>query len=116
MLDRVTDRIRRLLPRRDAAAAAGARVPEVRLVGRRGCHLCDEARPVVARECARVGARLQEASVDDDPRLHAAYWDRIPVVEVDGRVVEQLRVDAERLRRVLAAAARGEGPAERLTW
>jgi hypothetical protein len=86
--------------------------PQVRLVGRAGCHLCDEARVVVERECRRAGAVLTEVSVDDDPALHAAYWDRIPVVEVDGRVVDALRVDPERLRRVLAARSDGKP----LTW
>jgi hypothetical protein len=83
--------------------------PQVRLLGRPGCHLCDEAREVVRRECRRAGAVLTEVSILDDPALQAAYWDRIPVVEVDGEVVEALRVDPERLRRRL----RGD---RRLTW
>lgn len=87
------------------------RVRSVRLVGRAGCHLCDEARVVVQRECARAGVELVEVSIDDDPGLHARYWDLIPVVEVDGEQVEALRVDAARLRARLR-----EGRRRRLLW
>ena len=90
-----------------AQAAPG----EVRLVGRPGCHLCDVAREVVRRECRRAGVPLVEASIDDDPELHARYWDQIPVVEVDGVPVEALRVDAARLRERLRAGRR-----RRLLW
>ncbi len=84
---------------------------QVRLVGRAGCHLCEQARAVVERECRRAGVPLVEVSVDDDPELHARYWDRIPVVEVDGEPVEQLRVDADRLRARLRPGRR-----RRLLW
>ncbi|WP_336923823.1 glutaredoxin family protein [Aquipuribacter sp. SD81] len=96
-----------LLDRLRGRAAAPA--PRVRLLTRPGCHLCEEARVVVERECRRAGAVLTEVSILDDPALEAAYWDRIPVVEVDGQVVEALRVDPDRLRRRLAGD-------RRLTW
>ena len=84
---------------------------QVRLVGRAGCHLCDEAREVVQQECRRAGVELVEVSIDDDPDLHARYWDQIPVVEVDGEQVEALRVDAARLRARLRPGRR-----RRLLW
>jgi len=84
---------------------------QVRLVGRAGCHLCEQARVVVERECRRAGVALVEVSIDDDPELHARYWDRIPVVEVDGEPVESLRVDADRLRTRLRPGRR-----RRLLW
>lgn len=84
---------------------------QVRLVGRVGCHLCDAAREVVEKECRRAGVPMVEVSIDDDPGLHARYWDRIPVVEVDGVAVEALRVDAARLRERLRPGRR-----RRLLW
>lgn len=87
------------------------RVRQVRLIGKPGCHLCDEARTVVAAECRRAGVDLVEVSILDDPDLHARYWDRIPVVEVDGDVVESLRVDTTRLRARLGPERR-----RRLIW
>lgn len=72
--------------------------PRVVLVGKPGCHLCDEARVVVAEECRRAGASWAERSILDDPALHERYWDQIPVVLIDGAQVEALRVDRDRLR------------------
>jgi len=54
---------------------------------------------------------LVEVSIDDDPELHVRYWDRIPVVEVDGEPVEALRVDGARLRARLQPGRR-----RRLLW
>ncbi len=84
---------------------------QVRLIGKPGCHLCDEARMVVAAECRRAGVPLSEVSILDDADLHARYWDQIPVVEVDGEQVEALRVDAARLRARLRPGRR-----RRLLW
>ena len=50
------------------------------LYGRRGCHLCDEARVVLER----VGEPFAEIDIETDDALHAAYLVRIPVVALDG--------------------------------
>jgi hypothetical protein len=78
--------------------------PEARVVllGRDGCHLCDEARAVVADVCAELEVRWQERAIDDDAELLARYRDEIPVTFVDGKVHDTWRVDAARLRRALA--------------
>ena len=75
----------------------------VRLVGKPGCHLCDEARLVVARVCADLGEGWDEVSILDDPVLADQYWEQIPVTVVDGRVLSVWRVDAGEL----TAALRG---------
>ncbi len=75
----------------------------VTLVGKPGCHLCDDARAVVAEVLAgRDGVALVEKSIVDDAELHATYWDEIPVVLIDDVVHTIYRVDAERLRVALA--------------
>ncbi|MFM9136060.1 MAG: glutaredoxin family protein [bacterium] len=73
------------------------------LVGKPGCHLCDDARDVVARVCDELGVPWSSASSLDDPVLADRYWDQIPVVLVDGDVHDFFRVDADRLRRALSA-------------
>lgn len=73
----------------------------VTLVGKPGCHLCDEARQVVQRVCAETGTRWQEVSVLDDPALFDRYWEQIPVTLVDGAVHDFWRVDPARLRSAL---------------
>lgn len=71
------------------------------LLGRDGCHLCDEAREVVARVCGTLGVSWSERSVDDDPVLRARYTDEVPVVLVDGAEHAHWRVDASALRAAL---------------
>jgi len=76
--------------------------PRVRLVGKPGCHLCDEARSVVARVCAEAGVAWDEASILEDPVLADLYWEQIPVTLVDGAVHAFWHVDAGRLHAALA--------------
>ena len=72
------------------------------LVGRAGCHLCEDAREVVARVAAETGATWREVDVDADADLRRRYTDLVPVVLVDGAEHDFGRVDAGRLRSALA--------------
>ncbi|UCM89549.1 glutaredoxin family protein [Streptomyces marincola] len=97
-----------LLPRlsRRTPARAPARPPHERLVtliGKPGCHLCDDARRVVAEVCERTGAAWEEKDITRDEELHRRYWEQIPVVLVDGEQHDFWRVDPDRLRRALGA-------------
>jgi hypothetical protein len=75
----------------------------VTLIGKPGCHLCDDARAVVAGVLeGRAGVQLVERSILDDSALHDRYWDEIPVVLIEEAVHTIYRVDAERLRAALA--------------
>jgi glutaredoxin len=77
----------------------GARVV---LYGKPGCHLCDDARTVVAQVCARLGVRWSEVDITTDERLLRDLAEQIPVTFVDGRQHDFWTVDAERLRTALA--------------
>ena len=79
--------------------SAGARVT---LIGKPDCHLCDDARAVIAQVCEETGDTWQELSILDDPALAGEHWDRIPVVLVDGQPHDFYRVDPARLRAALA--------------
>ena len=75
----------------------------VLLLGKPGCHLCDDARAVVAEVLTDFPAvEFEERSILDDPALRDAYAEEIPVVLVDGRVHTIWRVDPARLRKALA--------------
>lgn len=75
----------------------------VTLVGKPGCHLCDDARAIVTGVLeGRAGVRFVERSIVDDAELHDRYWDEIPVVLLDDVVHTIYRVDAERLQAALA--------------
>ncbi|GGZ53487.1 thioredoxin family protein [Streptomyces inusitatus] len=84
---------------RRAKKKAGERV--VTLIGKPGCHLCDDARAVVEEVCGRTGAVWEEKDITQDEALHREYWEQIPVVLVDGEQHTFWRVDPERLRRAL---------------
>ena len=77
--------------------------PAVRLVliGRPGCHLCDDARVIVERVCADTGATWSELSVEDDPVLMDRYAEQIPVLLLDDRPFDFWRIDEARLRGAL---------------
>ena len=81
-------------------------MPRLTLYGRPGCHLCDEARAVVAEVCAERGFELEEVDVSTDPALNAAYGERIPVLAIDGEEAFELHIDAAGLRRRLDTVRR----------
>jgi glutaredoxin len=74
----------------------------VRIYTRPGCHLCAEAREVVERVCADLGASYDEVDITTSPDLVAAYGEQIPVTFVDGAQHDFWRVDEARLRAALA--------------
>jgi glutaredoxin len=76
--------------------------PRVTLYGRPGCHLCDDARAVIARVCADLGEGYAEVDIDSDPELLHRFGEEIPVTFVDGRQHDFWRVDEQRLRAALA--------------
>lgn len=80
---------------------------ELTLLTKPGCHLCDDAREVVAQVVDDLGAApsvmVTERSILDDPALAATYSEEIPVVLIDGRVHSNWRVDPGRLRTALTA-------------
>ncbi|WP_335978494.1 glutaredoxin family protein [Streptomyces sp. CA2R106] len=74
----------------------------VTLIGRPGCHLCDDARAVIEKVAAETGAVVTEQDITQDAALHDRYWEQIPVVLVDGEQHTFWRVDERRLRAALA--------------
>ena len=78
-------------------------MPSVTLLGKPGCHLCDDARAVVQGVLAdHPEVAFEEKSILDDPALLDAYAEEIPVVLIDDRVHTIWRVDENRLRAALA--------------
>ena len=77
--------------------------PRITLVGKPGCHLCDDARVVIERVCAETGEQYAEISIYDDLDMADLYWEQIPVTLVDGVQHDFWRVDADRLRAALTA-------------
>ena len=76
--------------------------PRITLIGRPGCHLCDDARVVVEQVAVELGVGWEERSIEDDQELRAQWADHIPVTLVDGRPHDFFRVSADRLRAALS--------------
>lgn len=75
--------------------------PRVTLYTRPGCHLCEDARAVVARVCEDLGESFTEVDITTDGVLRDRYAEEIPVTLVDGRQHDFWRVDETRLRAAL---------------
>jgi len=75
--------------------------PRITLIGKPGCHLCDDARTVVARVAEELGVGWTELDITRDEELAEQYWEQIPVTLVDGRRHDYWRVDEARLRAAL---------------
>jgi glutaredoxin len=82
----------------------GVTTARITLIGRPGCHLCDDAREIIERVAADSGTEWEELSVLDDEDLLDRYAEQIPVVLVDGEQHTFWKVDESRLR----AAVGGE--------
>jgi glutaredoxin len=62
-------------------------VTVVTVYSRPGCHLCVEAVELLGRLAPELGFELREQDIDADEALQRAYFERIPVVAVDGEEV-----------------------------
>lgn len=69
------------------------------LYSRRGCHLCERAEDMLATRVAEVTVVDVDASAD----LARIFGTRVPVVEVDGRVVIEGNFQEQELLARLAA-------------
>ena len=76
--------------------------PRLTLITRVDCHLCDVAKEALDRVARQAGVDWNEVDVDSDPALLDEYWDRVPVILLDGKEHGYWRVEEDRLLRDLA--------------
>jgi glutaredoxin len=77
-------------------------VRRVVLYSRPGCHLCDEARALLADIAAEApDLVIEEVDIDADDELLRRYLERIPVIELNGRTVAELVPDPQEVRATL---------------
>jgi glutaredoxin len=88
-------------PRRGTRLGGTGPAPRVLVLGRPGCHLCEDAELIVDQVCRDLGVSWQRRDITDDPELHRRYAEQIPVTFVDGRQHDYWRVDPARLRAAL---------------
>lgn len=80
------------------------------LIGKPDCHLCDVADEIVDLVVGDLPARvadgivIERSSILEDPALYDLWWEKVPVVLVDGELHAHWRLSADRLRAALLAA------------
>lgn len=80
------------------------------LIGKPDCHLCEVASEVVDAvvaelpDAAAEQIEIVERSINDDPVLYERWWEKIPVVLIDGELHAHWRVSSERLKDALEEA------------
>lgn len=84
----------------------------VTVIGKADCHLCDVASEVIDAVVAdlpdAVAEQIEivESSILEDPVLYELWWEKIPVVLIDGELHAHWRLSADRLRAAIVEAAR----------
>ena len=84
---------------------------ELLVIGKPDCHLCDVAHEIVEGVLSDLpdevadGIVVRDASIAEDPILYELWWEKIPVVLIDGRLHAHWRLSADRLRAALLDAA-----------
>jgi glutaredoxin len=74
----------------------------ITVYSRPGCHLCEDAMTSLRRLRPELGFELQERDILEDDALHRAYFERIPVIALDGEELFDYFLDEPELRRRLA--------------
>ncbi len=62
------------------------------------CHLCEDALTALHEVGAELPFELVVRDITTDEALHRAYFERIPVVALDGEELFEYFVDTEALR------------------
>jgi len=85
-------------------------VTTLTLIGKPDCHLCEVAGEVIDAvvaelpDAAAEQIEIVERSINDDPALYERWWEKIPVVLIDGELHAHWRVSPERLKDALEEA------------
>ncbi|HEY7143436.1 MAG TPA: glutaredoxin family protein [Streptosporangiaceae bacterium] len=84
-----------------AGQRGGQAAHQVTLITRPGCHLCDDARAIITRVAAELGAGFTERDVEQSQEDLLSYGDMVPVTLIDGVQHDFWRVSEQRLRAAL---------------
>jgi glutaredoxin len=86
---------------------------QLTLIGKPGCHLCDDAREAIdgvlfefRKANPEAVVNVEEKNILEDEALQLKYSEEIPVLLIDGNMHNYWRIDEERLMRALYAKIR----------
>ena len=72
--------------------------PAITVYSKPDCHLCVDAMAVLEGLRRELGFDLEEIDITSDDQLHRAYFERIPVVLLDGEELCEFVVEESALR------------------
>ena len=78
---------------------------EITVYSRPDCHLCAEAMTALRELQDELGFSLCERDIDEDEALQRAYFERIPVIALDGAELFDYFIDEAILRERLESGA-----------
>jgi glutaredoxin len=78
-------------------------VSVVTVYSRPGCHLCVEAMAALEALRPELGFELRERDIAAEEALHRAYFERIPVIALDGEELCDCFLDEALLRERLGS-------------
>jgi len=70
----------------------------ITVYSRPDCHLCAEAMQALRGLQRELGFTLQERDIDEDEALQRAYFERVPVIALDGEELSDYFIDESLLR------------------
>ena len=70
----------------------------VTVYSRPGCHLCEQALAALRALQGQLTFELEERDITLQESLHRAYFERIPVIALDGEELSEYFVDETILR------------------
>jgi glutaredoxin len=79
--------------------------PEITVYSRPDCHLCAAAMSALRALQEELHFSLSERDIDEDETLQRAYFERIPVVALDGEELFEYFIDEAILRERLESRA-----------
>ncbi|PQD95303.1 hypothetical protein CYL18_11045 [Pradoshia eiseniae] len=78
------------------------KVPTVHFYTKKDCPLCEDAKDLLKLLQREMTFTLLELDIYADDRLLEQYGLMIPVVEVDGKIIQYGKIDIDDVRHVLA--------------
>jgi glutaredoxin len=81
-------------------------VSTVTVYSKPDCHLCAQALQTLEGMRAELCFELEELDITSEDRWHRAYFERIPVIALDGEELCEYFVDEGLLRERLRASSR----------
>ncbi len=76
---------------------------KITLIGKPGCHLCDDALATMKEIVSQthIDVEWEVLSILEDDELKNRYSEEIPVIKINDQVHDIFRVDPERFRKAL---------------